>query len=342
MSSPEEILTATGSGEQQLVLIPQNKSESLGEFLSLVQTFSGENPGFSVYDFFDRVNEIAEYAAWSDEKRLFAARMKITGEAAKFVKTQPQVKEVKNFKEFQKALVDRFGSTNNSQNFLLQFTTAAQNVDETARAFLSRIKGLAHKCFIDEGTRDKMLVNQCLAGLQASTRRFIMTQNPKTFDAIWDLALREEECAEMEKLETVQVANEYNNQKRQMDRDGLELLMKRSLEMSETVKRLTEEVEKLSLNREQTRRDQNRETRTCFKCGNVGHVSRNCQNFHTYYQNRGNSTNRQYSYTGNREWNGDRQSEPGNYGQEHRGDRNQRGQFFGGRYNNGGRHNLNY
>lgn len=237
-------ITSAG-GSEHLIVIPQNKSESLGEFLGLVQVFSGENPGFTMYDFFYQIDEIASYAAWSDEKRVFAAKMYVTGEAARFLKSQPQA-NVKTYKDFKAELINRFGYIENTQNILLPFTTATQNIE----LFKLGLRGLHISVF-----QMNVQGTKCLAGLQASTRRFIMAESPTTFDEIWNLALKEEECSQMEQLESIQVVNRNLNTNRNQvqkrsDIQELTDLVKQSLETNDKkIQNLAEQIKKLTLDK---------------------------------------------------------------------------------------------
>lgn len=291
----------TEGQEQQVLNVVAVAQSNVADYMSVVPVFTGENPDMSVNEFFDRLMEVANFADWREEQILFMAKIKVAGEAAKFVRSQPQLKCAKSLKEFKDSLIKRFQKINSSGTYLGQFMSAKQSQEEPVRSYLYRVSSLAHKCFEDEATREKMLVHQCLAGFRPEVRRFVMAQRHDTFSEIWDSALKEEECAELEKHSfPVNVAGAMANKRNSNDPSDIQELKmlfqtmmlnneKKMSDLSEEIHKLNEKVnmrdktnyyngpERKSENRGHERKQYNRDI-VCFNCNKAGHISRNCRN----------------------------------------------------------------
>lgn len=290
-----------GNARERQFLAVMADPVNFAEFLPLIPIFSGENPDISIHDFLDKVQEVAGFAGWKDEQILFMARNKLAGEAARFIRSQPQLKKAKSFEELKQALIDRFQRYNLHADSLVRFTSATQGSLEGTRAYLTRVLGLSHVCFPgDESTRNRMLVHQCLSGLRPEVRRFIMAQSPKTYDDIWQLAVKEEECSALEDIAVnVNVAgvsagpSNIDAELKEIKSMFQNVLLdneRKINELSLEVKGLREAIQDSG---PRGRSDQNasgfgsrNDSRDieCYNCGKRGHISRYCWSAPGYSQ----------------------------------------------------------
>lgn len=301
LQSPLSNESSNSSHIQQIVLpetsavsttantLLQFKVNNFADYLCLLPTFSGTEENFTIKDFLGKVENIRKLGEWDDNHTISAVLMKLVGEADNFAKFHPAVTNAKTWAELKGELQKRFGKAED-KNFVLKLTQAAQRHNESTRGFLSRLSGLALKCFPnDEAVRENLLFNQALKGLSSSTRRFIMAQCPKTFQDIWQSALREEQCLDFDKhnaeINVAATLAEVRPQNSDLA-EIKQLLQLNMLESDKKIHDLTEQVQQLTLlvnnsNQSQSVQPQNPPVRpaiTCYSCGRRGHISRFCRN----------------------------------------------------------------
>lgn len=256
---------------------------NFAEFSHVITTFTGDNPEVSINEFLDRMDEIAGCAGWNDSQTLSILKLKISGSAIKWLRSQPQLKNCCDLEKFKGALRDRFSLNVGITNALTRFTTAVQGTRESTREFLSRLLGLSYECFPDnETTRVKLLMNQVFSGLQHRIRRFIMAQRPATFEEVWHLAIREEECCALEKCDlmvnTCYSGDTTNTSElveiKELLMSSIEGQNQRMTDLKLELRKLEGRVNQLAGNNDGLNRSN---TITCFKCGQVGHTQRYCK-----------------------------------------------------------------
>lgn len=269
---------------QMYAITQQNTIPHFQEFFPLIPIYTGENPEFSVNDFLDKIEEVSQFADWRPEHKIFIVKCKLAGDAARFIRSQPQLKHTKNFDELKNGLLTRFRKFSSPQNDLLQFTTASQQPGEPISTYLSRLLGLAHKCFPnDDSIRNNLLVNQCLAGMLPKVRRFIMPHNPRTFEAIWELAQREEECTVLENnVAHVNAVSLPQREKSELS-EFKNLLLSTMEGQNKKIEELADKIKDLKMQSTQSsnfkfyNRAQNKSGVTCFRCNRTGHIAKHCR-----------------------------------------------------------------
>lgn len=276
---------------------------SFAEYLYLLKPFSGLDEDFTIGDFFEEIERVGKIADWDDGSLVTAAKLKLNGEAEQFARFHPAVKHAGTWVSFKQELSKRFGKSAD-KNLTIKLTQAIQKPNESTRSFLSRVSGLAYRCFpSEERIRNKILFEQALKGLNSNTRRFVMSQSPKTYQDIWDSALQEEQCldfdkhrAEINSINPVSVENRDSSELAE-----LKQLMRVNMKESEKkINELTEQLTKLTSLVMQTQQPNNtpqmsypppfypppnfnhyqrprRQDIVCYRCGEKGHISRVCK-----------------------------------------------------------------
>lgn len=245
-SGGRDKLNGTGIFEQDLRAdIPyfEFKSNSFADFICLLPNFSGTDEDFTIKDFIERVEEIATLQNWEDKHVILAVKLKLLGEAAIYAKLHPAIRRATTKQEVYTELKNRFGKVGD-KNKILRLTQATQKPTENCRSFLSRLSGLAFKCFPNEdAVRERMLYNQALKGIDAQSRRFIMAQNLTNYQEIWEAALQEEKCDTYEKSQVEINMASSGWDKKNSDLDQMKALFQ--MERAENDKKFAEFTEQM-------------------------------------------------------------------------------------------------
>lgn len=279
--------------QNQVSLVP-NLNFNFNQFINNIPNFSGENPEINVGDFIDKIIEIRDFAGWQEAQCVFAIKLKCIGEAQKFIKSQPHLKNTQSFTELKEALHSRFSKTVDEAYHLQEFTMAKQLPRESNRAFLSRVLGLSYKCFAGQETiREKLLVQKCLQGLLPEVRKFVMPHSPITYKQIWDLAICQEKCADYDQAQTsVNTAQTSYTQPNELQ-EIKSLIQNVVSESDRKIADLSNQVQALlqvtqaqsgyssqNYSRQSNRNNYNRfngkKNILCFNCNQSGHFKRNC------------------------------------------------------------------
>lgn len=298
--SPPKLTPMKGSDNfsnvQGPVSLVPNVNFNFNQFIANIPNFSGENPEISVSDFLDKIIEVRDFAGWQETQCVFAIKMKCIGEAQKFIKSQPHLKQTQSFKVLKEALTSRFSKTVDEAYHLQEFTMARQYPRESNRAFLSRVLGLSYKCFAEQETiREKLLVQKCLQGLQPEVRKFVMPHAPGTYKQIWDLAICHEKCTDYDQAQTqinVAQANNIASNELMEIKSLIQTVVSESdrkiAELSNQVQTLLQVtqaqgqgIHNFQQGPSNYRHNRPRRPVICYQCNQPGHIKRNCTSVST-------------------------------------------------------------
>ncbi|XP_023214574.1 uncharacterized protein LOC111617525 [Centruroides sculpturatus] len=180
----------------------------LSGIIPLLPVFSGEAGGPRVTDFFDSLTDVTKVAAWSKAQMLAVAKLKLTGIAREFVRKDRRIKEVEEFDEFKRLMIERFDREPFTFR-LNRFYTCVQKRDEDVQTYAARLQALAMEIEItpEPGATatetaiihrvqskelDERLKAQFLNGIDIRIRQRTMSREPATFDDALKAAIREE------------------------------------------------------------------------------------------------------------------------------------------------------
>lgn len=114
------------------------------ELVSVLPTFSGDGDEI-VADFIAQVNDVGNLSDWNDQNKLTVAKLKLSGTALSFSKSDEGCQFAKTLNEFQEALETRFRDKLPEHYYLEQLACLRQERGETIETFADRVKRIGSK-----------------------------------------------------------------------------------------------------------------------------------------------------------------------------------------------------
>ena len=167
------------------------------DHLNLITKFSGNDPNVLFADFMSSFLGIAKFLAWDDNDKIFALKTRLTGEAARLIKNQP---ETRTFDELKKTLEERFTKVESPTAALQKFLAFKQPPGMKVKDFFERASDLSYKALTYDGcdkqvaekSRLAILKAMLLKNLAPEIRQGVVASDPKDPEEILRFALREE------------------------------------------------------------------------------------------------------------------------------------------------------
>ncbi|KAG8310915.1 hypothetical protein J6590_108695 [Homalodisca vitripennis] len=210
------------------------------ELVSSIAHYDGEKADL-VAPFFDNIEGIGELSNWSEAQKLQVLKLKLTGSALQFAKSDEKCKNSTTLEEIKAAFMERFGDSLPDHYYFEQLASIRQNRGETIEQFSDRVKRVSDKTLrvtnnaeanqILREEADRRAMDAFVRGLNGEIGRQTRIKFPKTF------------------REAVTTAIALNN------------LEKRPSEFEEKTRRVFGTITDT----------------TCYTCGKPGHKARECQ-----------------------------------------------------------------
>jgi len=113
------------------------------DLVSTLEPFDGEHPE-KVGDFFQSLEGVGTLSNWGDAEKLRIALLKVTGSAARFIKSVEKEK-LETYDQLKATLTDRFSEKLPRDSYFQQLSVIQQRVSEPVEAFADRVRALNEK-----------------------------------------------------------------------------------------------------------------------------------------------------------------------------------------------------
>lgn len=210
------------------------------DLVSSIPTFDGGRADF-VVPFFDNIDSVGELSGWNETQKTQVIKLKLTGAALQFFKSDESCKEAKTAEEIKTAFVHRFGDSLPDHYYFEELASVKQMKNETIEQFSDRVKRISDKTIrtnaneevnkILKEETDRRAMEAFLRGLYGEIGRQTRIKFPKNF------------------REAVGTAIAINNLEKRPNRE------------EDKPKRVFQ----APLHK------------SCFNCGRPGHIARNCR-----------------------------------------------------------------
>jgi len=114
------------------------------DLVSSINSYDGTRADL-VVPFFDSVEGIRELSGWTESQTLQVIKLKLTGSALQFAKSDEACKNARSCHEIREALVMRFGDNLPDHYYFEQLANIRQNRGETIEQFADRVKKVSDK-----------------------------------------------------------------------------------------------------------------------------------------------------------------------------------------------------
>lgn len=114
------------------------------DLVSSIPSFDGERADMAV-SFFENIDGVGELSGWTDAQKLQVIKLKLTGGALQFAKCDEKCKNAKTPEEMRAAIVERFGDSLPDHYYFEQLASIRQLKGETIEQFADRVKRTCDK-----------------------------------------------------------------------------------------------------------------------------------------------------------------------------------------------------
>lgn len=168
------------------------------DLVSILHNFSGDNDD-TISDFISKVRELGEISGWNESNKVVIAKLKLTGTAHNFSKSDDACRQAKTLDELQTALENRFRDNLPDHYYFEQLANIRQEKGERIENFADRVKQLSCKTFkptqnneVDHILRkqnDRQAMEAFTRGLFGELGRQVRIKFPKSFQEAVTLAI---------------------------------------------------------------------------------------------------------------------------------------------------------
>lgn len=225
---------------------------NVGGMLSLVRYFTGEPNSTSVTEFIQSIESAARLGVWTQGQILTVLKTRVAGPAAAFFEGNTDLNNA-DWATVKARLISFFDEETDQTNHFAEFNSCNQRPGESAKLFLLRLQQLgakAARALAQPGQEphtaliDGMMLNRFLAGIRTENGKLMITmQRPNTIQDALKLATLFDAGKDTAGASRVRVVGTGS----QNDTGRVQF------EVAE-----------------------NTETRTCAKCGGLGHTATVC------------------------------------------------------------------
>lgn len=168
------------------------------DLVSVLPNFSGDNDD-SISDFISKINDVGDLSGWNATNKVVIAKLKLTGTAHTFSKSDEACQQAKTLGELQIALENRFRDNLPDHYYFELLANIRQDRGERIESFADRVKILACKTFkptfnsqVDQILRqqnDRQAMEAFTRGLLGELGRQVRIKFPKSFQEAVTLAV---------------------------------------------------------------------------------------------------------------------------------------------------------